>query len=654
MNRESKLHGNAIYSDCENLIKALDAEILNFNNKIDALKDFTDNDSEGNSVKAMNAKCLELSSIIEKMIEADRKEIRDLIILKNKVQDVYIDGADVLDKMKEAERGARECFDKATSLEHAADLAEFTWEADYLRGLASASRSYGESWMRLYTFWEGQAELYDEIDEETSSLFSEGREYHRQADAMIETFLQCRLTSPGFTVSKSRKISKSRRTSINGVSEEEIYKYDHDYLLRNGFSEEQIEYLYRTKPELFSSLYITAQRASDSCPAIIQNMREELNKVAVKYQFLVDDIKKRWNLSDEEATIVLFKLEKHHRLESFYGTYYHSQTEYYTLLDNLAKRCDSWANDHLNELNKTSFAINWNEEEKEKTLSIYYWKYVFCADENIENGKEIESDNCNFLWENVVRIGELRLREELSRRTKEDGSSYTESEIEDIIILMKEEKQSDLFAFASIDENERRYNRIVEKSVQQYRNYDKHIKYKNVPDRVYGISLDDNMKEAYLKSWNALADMGLSEIQIIGVMANIFWESHFCIDNAQDGFFDGDHNKGDYIFRTNDGVGFGLLQWTVHSRKQSLKTMADEMNMSVWELDVQLEYFYSEMENSNYASLWNTFKKTDNLEASVNFFANNIEAPKEDEAHLEERNKIAKEIYAIYEETKYE
>lgn len=82
--------------------------------------------------------------------------------------------------------------------------------------------------------------------------------------------------------------------------------------------------------------------------------------------------------------------------------------------------------------------------------------------------------------------------------------------------------------------------------------------------------------------------------------------------------------------------------------------MADEMNMSVWELDVQLEHFYSEMENSNYASLWNTFKKTDNLEASVNFFANNIEAPKEDEAHLEERNKIAKEIYAIYEETKYE
>lgn len=403
MNRESKLHGNAIYSDCENLIKALDAEILNFNDKIDALKDFTDNDSEGNSVKAMNAKCLELSSIIEKMIEADRKDIRDLIILKNKVQDVYIDGADVLDKMEEAERGARECFDKATSLEHAADLAEFTWEADYLRGLASASRSYGESWMRLYTFWGGQAELYDEIDEETSSLFSEGREYHRQADAMIETFLQCRLTSPGFTVSKSRKISKSRRTSINGVSEEEIYKYDHDYLLRNGFSEEQIEYLYRTKPELFSSLYITAQRASDSCPAIIQNMREELNKVVVKYQFLVDDIKKRWNLSDEEATIVLFKLEKHHRLESFYGTYYHSQTEYYTLLDNLAKRCDSWANDHLNELNKTSFAINWNEEEKEKTLSIYYWKYVFCADENIENGKEIESDNCKFVWEDYVK-----------------------------------------------------------------------------------------------------------------------------------------------------------------------------------------------------------------------------------------------------------
>ena len=431
MNRESKLHGNAMCTDCENLIKALNAEILCFKTKIETLKKFTDNNSEGDSVEAMNARCLELSAVIEKMIEGDKKDIQDLKLLKEKVRDVYIDGEDVLEKMDTAQRGARECYEKAVSLSHAAELAETPWEKDYLNGLASASRSQGESWDRIYDFWKGQAELYDEIDSETSSLFADGIAYHREASTMMVSFLQCRLTAPSYTGSKSRKISKNGSKEISGVSKEEIYKYNHDYLLRNGFSEEQIEYLYRTKPELFSSLYITAHCASDSCPAIIQNMRDELNKVVEKYQFLVDDIKKRWNMSDEEATMVLFKLEKYHRLESLYGTYYHSQTEYYSLLDNYTKRCDSWANDHMNELNKTSFALNWNEEEKGKTLRIYYWEYVFCADENLEKVKELESDNCKFAWEENKRhsMGPIDLKDQ-ANESSINSRGFSDEDIE--------------------------------------------------------------------------------------------------------------------------------------------------------------------------------------------------------------------------------
>ena len=373
MNRESKLHGNLICTDCENLIKALNGEILSFNGMVLALNNFSENNYEGDSAKTLNEKSLELASIIEKMMEGDRKVIQDLKALKEKVKDIYIDGSDVLDNMETAERGARECFDKAISLENAADKAEFIWEADYLRGLANESRSQGETWKQLYLYWEGQAELFDTIDEETSLLFAEGITYHRQARTMMDSFLQCRLTKPSIT--HKGKITTGLSSKIK-ENEDEIYRFSYEYLLRNGFTEEQIEYLYKTKPELFSSLYATAHYSTDNCAAIIQNIKDELDKVKEKYYFVIEDIKNKWGISEDEAFKILFKLDKFHRLESLYGTYYSSKKDYNILLESLENKCDMWVKDHKVVLNYCSFSSKWSEEEKELTLKIYFWKYI--------------------------------------------------------------------------------------------------------------------------------------------------------------------------------------------------------------------------------------------------------------------------------------
>ena len=104
MNRESILNGNYICADCENMINALDDEILNFEEKIKALNDFAGNDSEGEAAKAIKEKALELVSIIETMKEADEKDIDDLKSLADKVIDVKIDGKEVLEIKKQQEK----------------------------------------------------------------------------------------------------------------------------------------------------------------------------------------------------------------------------------------------------------------------------------------------------------------------------------------------------------------------------------------------------------------------------------------------------------------------------------------------------------------------------------------------------------------------
>ena len=141
MNRESILNGNYICADCENMINALDDEILNFEEKIKALNDFAGNDSEGKAAKAIKEKALELVSIIETMKEADEKDIDDLKSLADKVIDVKIDGKEVLEKKETARKEADSCYDKADALMHAARIAPTPWEADTLRGLSYTSKS---------------------------------------------------------------------------------------------------------------------------------------------------------------------------------------------------------------------------------------------------------------------------------------------------------------------------------------------------------------------------------------------------------------------------------------------------------------------------------------------------------------------------------
>ncbi len=118
----------------------------------------------------------------------------------------------------------------------------------------------------------------------------------------------------------------------------------------------------------------------------------------------------------------------------------------------------------------------------------------------------------------------------------------------------------------------------------------------------FSSSLNDVQKETFAECWNMLVGMGFSIEQIIGVMANLYDEGKFSPTNVEDGRTESLEigvidDSLDYIYDFEDGIGYGICQWTYFTRKEGLLNMAIEMNGSVSDLDVQLAYLKWELEN---------------------------------------------------------
>lgn len=121
------------------------------------------------------------------------------------------------------------------------------------------------------------------------------------------------------------------------------------------------------------------------------------------------------------------------------------------------------------------------------------------------------------------------------------------------------------------------------------------------------------------KIWNWLKLKGLNEYACAGIIANLDAESGLNPNNLQDthqsklGFTDESYvsavDRGVYTTDqfANDCAGFGLAQWTWHTRKRSLLNYTKSKGVSVSDLEAQLEFFYKEL-SENYRSLFQDLK----------------------------------------------
>lgn len=94
------------------------------------------------------------------------------------------------------------------------------------------------------------------------------------------------------------------------------------------------------------------------------------------------------------------------------------------------------------------------------------------------------------------------------------------------------------------------------------------------------------------KIWNFLKAKGLNDCGIAGLMGNLYAESGLRPNNLQNtyerklGYTDESYtaavDSGEYTNFAKDSAGYGLAQWTYHTRKAALLAFVTACGVSHW------------------------------------------------------------------------
>lgn len=106
--------------------------------------------------------------------------------------------------------------------------------------------------------------------------------------------------------------------------------------------------------------------------------------------------------------------------------------------------------------------------------------------------------------------------------------------------------------------------------------------------------------------WNYFKGKKLNDFANAGLMGNLFAESGLISNNLQNTFnkslnmtneqYTAAVDDGSYINFVNDSAGYGLAQWTFHTRKQALLDFAKNAGKSIGDLSMQLDFLWQEMQ----------------------------------------------------------
>lgn len=125
--------------------------------------------------------------------------------------------------------------------------------------------------------------------------------------------------------------------------------------------------------------------------------------------------------------------------------------------------------------------------------------------------------------------------------------------------------------------------------------------------------------------WTALRAAGLTEAGTAGLMGNLKAESALIPTNLQNTFerklghtdasYTAAVDAGTYTDFARDGAGYGLAQWTYHSRKAGLLAFARGQKKSIGDLGMQLDYLIKEL-RTDYPAVWRVLTTTASAQAA--------------------------------------
>lgn len=141
-------------------------------------------------------------------------------------------------------------------------------------------------------------------------------------------------------------------------------------------------------------------------------------------------------------------------------------------------------------------------------------------------------------------------------------------------------------------------------------------------------------------------------------MGNLNAESALRSDNLQDsysrslGLTDAQYTQavdnGTYTNFAKDCAGYGLAQWTYHTRKQKLLNFAKSKRASIGDLQMQLQFLMQELSTS-FPSVLKTLKSTNSVFEASNIVLLKFECPADQsKAVQDKRAKLAQNFYDTY------
>lgn len=136
------------------------------------------------------------------------------------------------------------------------------------------------------------------------------------------------------------------------------------------------------------------------------------------------------------------------------------------------------------------------------------------------------------------------------------------------------------------------------------------------------------------KIWNYLLSKIGNGYGVAGLMGNLYAESRLNPTNMENKYegrytditYTSAVDNGTYGSFGTDTIGYGLAQWTYHTRKKALLKFAKEKKKSIGDLDMQLEFLIKEL-NESYSGVMNTLKNATSIRQASDKVLINYENP---------------------------
>lgn len=153
----------------------------------------------------------------------------------------------------------------------------------------------------------------------------------------------------------------------------------------------------------------------------------------------------------------------------------------------------------------------------------------------------------------------------------------------------------------------------------------------------------ENDTEAVI--WNALQERIQNPFGTAGMMGNLYAESGLRSNNLQNKYekslsmtdeqYTEAVDDGSYADFVTDHAGYGLAQWTYHTRKQGLLDFAKEQGASIGDLRMQLGFLWKELES--YKSVLNVLQNAKTVREASDVVLMNFERPADQSESVQEK-----------------